>query len=135
MVGKVGRTIVMGKRGHPKRPHSEAAEFGRLVQAERDAGARTIGEAMTRVRRRDRNRWGSQRKMDGLWAEFKEIKRQEAAAARLAEKMDAQLAAFEHDMAKLSQQVDLAIGRIAAEFARRNPHVASFLNRLRKPTE
>ena len=73
MADKAGRTIVVGKRGHPKRPRSEAAEFGRLVEAERAAGARTIGEAMMRVIRRDRRnprRWGSTRKMNALWAEF-----------------------------------------------------------------
>jgi hypothetical protein len=118
----------MGKVGHPKRPRSEAATFGRLVQAELDAGARTLGEAKTRVSRRAPRRWGSPRKMDTLWAEFKKIKRQEAAMA-------AQLTAFERDMARAGQQVDLTIDRIEAEFARRNPHAAALRNRLRKPPE
>jgi hypothetical protein len=123
MADKVGRTIVLGKRGHPKRPRSEAAAFGRLVQAERAAGARTLGQAMTQVRRRDPRRWGSTRKMNDLWAEFKKIERQEAAAARLAEKMDAQLAAFGRDMAKAGRQADLAREWIEAEFACRNPRI------------
>jgi hypothetical protein len=65
---------MVGKVGHPPRPRGEAAAFGRLVEAEVAAGARTLGEAMTLVRRRDQPRWGSQRKMDGLWAEYKKIK-------------------------------------------------------------
>lgn len=138
MEGKIGRTIVLGKRGRPRRSRIEAAEFGRLVEAERAAGARTLDEAKTRVRRRNPRRWGSPRKMDALWAESKVIKRQEAAAARLAEKMAAQLAAFERDMAKAGRQADLAIDRIEAEFARRNPRIPiqnmlrKLRNRLRK---
>jgi hypothetical protein len=49
------------------------------VEAELAAGARTLGEAMNLVRRRAPKRWGAQRKMDGLWAEFKKIKQYEAA--------------------------------------------------------
>jgi hypothetical protein len=72
---------VAGKVGHPKRPRSEAATFGRLVEAERAAGARTIGQAMETVRKQEPKRWGSLRKMEILWAEFKKLKRLEAAVA------------------------------------------------------
>jgi hypothetical protein len=121
--------------GHPKRPRSEAAAFGRLIDAELAGGARTLGAAMLRVRRRDPRRWGMQRKMESLWAEYKEIKRNEAAAARLAEKMSAQLAAFERDMAKLEEQLASQIERIDAEFARNNPRAIELLNRLQKTTQ
>ena len=119
-----------GKVGHPKRPRSEAATFGRLVEAEREAGARTLGQARERVWKSDKKRWGSERKREDLWAEFKQIKQDEAAAAQLVEQMLAQLAAFERASAEQGRKFQAQIDAIEADFARKNPHLAGLNEKM-----
>jgi hypothetical protein len=111
-----------GKVGHPGRLRREAATFGRLVEAERAAGVR-IGEAMKRVWERDKKRWGSSRKRDDLWAEYKKIRPQVAALESVAEALMADLEALH----EIIDTADLTVSDVQRRFPRMSARSANWL--------
>jgi len=112
-------------RGAPKRPISEAREFGRLVEAERNPKRREKLETLFfRVRRSDPKRWGSVSKMWRLWRDFQVDQNQQRATERQIALMDRQARQLEENFKRVAAEFGERIRQVDAEFEQRNPRLA-----------